>query len=195
MTEHVDSIAKLAANLSKLPSVGEKTALRYAYYILKAKSEYVDDLINAIKDVREKVKFCKICGNYCEDEVCEICSTRDHKVICVVTEPKDITAIEKLRNFKGVYHVLNGVLNPMLDIGPNDIRIKELIARLKDVEEVVIATDTDRAGEATASYLSSLIKPYGIKVTRIARGLPEGASVEYADQGTLTRSFANRYEI
>lgn len=196
MYEHIDPIAKLTAEFAKLPGVGEKTALRYAYYVLKSKQEYADELSKAVKEIKSKVKYCKICGCFSETEVCDICTNRDHKIICVVTEPKDIAPIEKLRNFKGVYHVLNGTLDPFHDIGPNELRVKELLERLDEsVEEVVIATDVDSAGEVTATYLKNKIKPLGVKVTRLAKGLPEGGSIEYADQGTLSRSFNYRYEI
>lgn len=196
MYEHIDPIAKLASEFSKLPSVGEKTALRYAYYILKSKQEYADQLSKAIKEIKSKVKYCKVCGCFSETEVCDICTKRNHKIICVVTEPKDISAMEKLRNFDGVYHVLNGTLDPFRNVGPTELRVNELLERLDGtVEEVLIATDFDAAGEVTATYLKNKIKPLGVKVTRLAKGLPEGSSIEYADQGTLSRSFSYRYEI
>lgn len=193
--KYIEPLAKLIAQLSKLPSVGEKTAARYAYAILNSPAEEVDELVDAIKEVKQNVHFCKVCGNYTENEVCDICATRKPTTICVVKEPKDIVALEKVKDFKGVYHVLGGVISPMEHIGPNDIRIKELLARLDGVEEVILATNPDIEGEATAMYIARLIKPMGIKVTRIARGLPEGSVIEYADESTLSRALSSRIEL
>ncbi len=193
--KYIEPLAKLIAQLSKLPSVGEKTAARYAYAILNSPAEEVDELVDAIKEVKQNVHFCKVCGNYTENEVCDICATRKPTTICVVKEPKDIVALEKVKDFKGVYHVLGGVISPMEHIGPNDIRIKELLARLDGVEEVILATNPDVEGEATAMYIARLIKPMGIKVTRIARGLPEGSVIEYADESTLSRALSSRIEL
>ena len=175
--------------------MGEKTAARYAYAILNSPAEEVNELVDAIREVKQNVHFCKICGNYTENEICDICQTRKPSVICVVKEPKDIVALEKVKDFKGVYHVLGGVISPMEHIGPNDIRIKELLARLDGVEEVILATNPDVEGEATAMYIARLIKPMGIKVTRIARGLPEGSVIEYADESTLSRALSSRIEL
>ena len=193
--KYIEPLAKLIAQLSKLPSVGEKTAARYAYAILNSPAEEVDELVDAIKEVKQNVHFCKVCGNYTENEVCDICATRKPTTICVVKDPKDIVALEKVKDFKGVYHVLGGVISPMEHIGPNDIRIKELLARLDGVEEVILATNPDVEGEATAMYIARLIKPMGIKVTRIARGLPEGSVIEYADESTLSRALSSRIEL
>lgn len=193
--KYIEPLARLIAQLSKLPSVGEKTAARYAYAILNSPEEEVNELVDAIRDVKQNVHFCKICGNYTENEICDICQTRKPSVICVVKEPKDIIALEKVKDFKGVYHVLGGVISPMEHIGPNDIRIKELLARLDGVEEVILATNPDVEGEATAMYIARLIKPMGIKVTRIARGLPEGSVIEYADESTLSRALSSRIEL
>lgn len=193
--KYIEPLARLIAQLSKLPSVGEKTAARYAYAILNSPEEEVNELVDAIRDVKQNVHFCKICGNYTENEICDICQTRKPSVICVVKEPKDIVALEKVKDFKGVYHVLGGVISPMEHIGPNDIRIKELLARLDGVEEVILATNPDVEGEATAMYIARLIKPMGIKVTRIARGLPEGSVIEYADESTLSRALTSRIEL
>lgn len=193
--KYIEPLARLIAQLSKLPSVGEKTAARYAYAILNSPAEEVNELVDAIRDVKQNVHFCKICGNYTENEICDICQTRKPSVICVVKEPKDIVALEKVKDFKGVYHVLDGVISPMEHIGPNDIRIKELLARLDGVEEVILATNPDVEGEATAMYIARLIKPMGIKVTRIARGLPEGSVIEYADESTLSRALSSRIEL
>ena len=193
--KYIEPLARLIAQLSKLPSVGEKTAARYAYAILNSPEEEVNELVDAIRDVKQNVHFCKICGNYTENEICDICQTRKPSVICVVKEPKDIVALEKVKDFKGVYHVLGGVISPMEHIGPNDICIKELLARLDGVEEVILATNPDVEGEATAMYIARLIKPMGIKVTRIARGLPEGSVIEYADESTLSRALSSRIEL
>ena len=193
--KYIEPLARLIAQLSKLPSVGEKTAARYAYAILNSPEEEVNELVDAIREVKQNVHFCKICGNYTENEICDICQTRKPSVICVVKEPKDIVALEKVKDFKGVYHVLGGVISPMEHIGPNDIRIKELLARLDGVEEVILATNPDVEGEATAMYIARLIKPMGIRVTRIARGLPEGSVIEYADESTLSRALSSRIEL
>lgn len=189
---YIEPLANLIAQLGKLPSVGEKTAARYAYHILNSSQEDADALIDAIQTVKREVHFCSICGNYTENDVCDICSSRDKKVICVVKEPRDIVALEKVKGFKGVYHVLGGVISPLEHIGPDDLRIRELIARLDGVEEVILATNPDVEGEATAMYLARLIKPLGIKCTRIARGLPEGSVIEYADESTLSRALSSR---
>lgn len=193
--KYIEPLARLIAQLGKLPSVGEKTAARYAYAILNLPNDEVDELVDAIKDVKNNVHFCKVCGNYTENEVCDICATRKHNVICVVKEPKDIVALEKVKDFNGVYHVLGGVISPMEHVGPNDIRIKELLARLDGVEEVILATNPDVEGEATAMYIARLIKPMGIKCSRIARGLPEGSVIEYADESTLSRALSSRIEL
>ncbi len=193
--KYIEPLARLIAQLSKLPSVGEKTAARYAYAILNSPDEEAEELIEAIRDVKQNVHFCKICGNYTENEICDICSERKANVICVVKEPKDIVALEKVKDFKGVYHVLGGVISPMEHVGPNDIRIKELLSRLDGVEEVILATNPDVEGEATAMYIARLIKPLGIKVTRIARGLPEGSVIEYADESTLSRALSSRITL
>ena len=193
--KYIEPLAKLIAQLSKLPSVGEKTAARYAYAILNSSDDEVNELVDAIKQVKESVHFCKNCGNYTENEICDVCATRKPTTICVVKEPKDIVALEKVKDFKGVYHVLGGVISPMEHIGPNDIRIKELLERLDGVEEVILATNPDVEGEATAMYIARLIKPLGIKVTRIARGLPEGSVIEYADESTLSRALSSRIEL
>lgn len=193
--KYIEPLARLIAEFGKLPSVGEKTAARYAYAILEAPSEDVDALIDAIKSVRENVHFCSICGNFTEHDICDICATRKAKTICVVKEPKDVTALEKVKGYDGVYHVLHGVISPMDRVGPDDIRIKELLARLGGVEEVILATNPDVEGEATAMYIARLIKPLGIKVTRIARGLPEGSVIEYADESTLSRALSSRTEL
>lgn len=189
---YIEPLANLISQLRKFPSVGEKTAARYAYYLLNSPDEDAEALIEAIRTVKREVHFCSICGNYTENDVCDICATRDKSTICVVKEPKDIVALEKVKNYNGVYHVLGGVISPLDNVGPEDLRIKELMARLDGVNEVIIATNPDVEGEATAMYLARLIKPLGIKCTRIARGLPEGSVIEYADESTLSRALASR---
>lgn len=193
--KYIEPLAMLIAEFGKLPSVGEKTAARYAYAILESSDEDVESLIDAIRNVKQNVHFCKICGAFTENEVCDICATRKAKTICVVKEPKDVSALEKVKGYDGVYHVLHGVISPMDRVGPDDIRIKELLARLDGVEEVILATNPDVEGEATAMYIARLIKPLGIKVTRIARGLPEGSVIEYADESTLSRALSSRTEL
>lgn len=192
---YVKPLSKLIAELTKLPGVGEKTAARYAYSILNYSDEDVSALVSAIEDVKKNVHFCKVCGNFTENEVCDICQTRDKSIICIVKEPKDVLAFEKIKGYKGVYHILHGVISPMDHVGPNDIRIKELLSRLDGVQEVILATNPDVEGEATAMYIASLIKPLGIKCTRIARGLPEGSVIEYADENTLSQALKLRVEL
>ena len=194
--QYIEPLAKLIAEFGKLPSVGQKTAARYAYALLNWSDEDIEKFSDAIRELKEKVHFCSICGNYTEDDVCEICKERTPETICVVTEPKDIKALEKLKGYTGVYHVLGGVISPMDGIGPEQLRIKELLNRLTpEVKEVILATNPDVEGEATAMYLARLIKPLGIKVTRIARGLPEGSIIEYADENTLQRALSSRIEL
>lgn len=192
---YIEPLAKLISEFTKFEGVGEKTAARYAYSILKRNDDEVEEFITALRDVKEKVKFCKICGNYTDDDTCDICKTRDKSVICVVKEPKDIQAFEKVKSYKGVYHVLHGVISPIERIGPDDINIKGLLSRLDGVQEVIVATNPDVEGEATALYIARLIKPLGIKVTRIARGLPEGSVIEYADEMTLSTALRTRVEL
>ena len=193
----IEPIGKLINEFSKLPGVGKKTAQRYAYKIIDMTEADARAFADAIIGVKRKVKYCNICGNFTEKDTCEICSTRQEDVICVVKEPKDVAAIEKLHEFKGVYHVLHGVIDPMDGIGPNDIRIRELLARLQSgkVKEVIVATNPDVSGDATAMYLARLIKPLGITVTRLAHGIPIGSEIEYTDDVTLTRAFVERNEL
>ena len=193
----IEPIGKLINEFSKLPGVGKKTAQRYAYKIIDMPEADARAFADAIIGVKRKVKYCSICGNFTEKETCEICATRDESVICVVKEPKDVAAIEKLHEFKGVYHVLHGVIDPMDGVGPNDIRIRELLARLSDgkVKEVIVATNPDVSGDATAMYLARLIKPLGITVSRLAHGIPIGSEIEYTDDVTLTRAFVERNQL
>ena len=193
----IEPIGRLINELSKLPGVGKKTAQRYAYKIIDMPEAEARAFADAILGVKRKVKYCKICGNFTEEETCGICRTRDKSVICVVKEPKDVTTIEKLHEFKGVYHVLHGVIDPLAGVGPNDIRIRELLARLneKEVKEVIVATNPDVSGDATAMYLAKLIKPFDVKVSRPAHGIPIGSEIEYTDEVTLARAFLERNEI
>ncbi len=187
-------LARLVAQFSKLPGVGAKTAQRYAYKIINMSEEEVEEFAQALVETKRSIHYCSICGNYTDDDVCEICATRDKSVICVVKEPKDVIAFEKIKDYSGVYHVLQGTLNPMQGIGVDDIRIKELMGRLVGVKEVIMATNPDIDGEATATYIARLIKPMGIKVTRIASGISMGSDIEYADEVSLSRALADRKE-
>ena len=190
----IEPIGRLINEFSKLPGVGKKTAQRYAYRIINMSESDARAFADAIVNVKRKVRYCKVCGNFTEEDVCEVCRTRDKGIICVVKEPKDVAAIEKLHEFKGVYHVLHGVIDPMEGVGPNDIRIKELLARIGEgeVKEVIVATNPDVSGDATAMYLARLIKPLGVTVTRLAHGIPVGSEIEYTDDVTRTRAFVER---
>lgn len=187
-------LSRLVAQFSKLPGVGAKTAQRYAYKIINMSEDEVQDFAKALVETKKSIHYCSICGNYTESDVCEICATRDKSVICVVKEPKDVIAFEKIKDYNGVYHVLQGTLNPMQGIGVDDIRIKELMGRLVGVKEVIMATNPDIDGEATATYIARLIKPMGIKVTRLASGISMGSDIEYADEVSLSRALADRKE-
>ena len=193
----IEPIGRLMNEFSKLPGVGSKTAQRYAYRIIDMTESEAAAFADAILAAKRKVRFCKVCGNFTVDEVCDICRVRDKSSICVVKEPKDVIALEKLREFKGVYHVLHGVIDPMNGVSPNDIRIKELLARIGEggVKEVIMATNPDVEGEATAMYIAKLLKPLGVKVTRLAHGIPIGSELEYADEVTLSRALIERKEI
>ena len=182
---------------SKLPGVGKKTAQRYAYKVIGMSESEARAFADAIVNAKRKVRFCSVCGNFTESDVCEICRTRDASQICVVKEPKDVIALEKLHEYKGVYHVLHGVIDPMNGVTPNDIRIKELLARVGEggVKEVIMATNPDVEGEATAMYIVKLLKPLGVTVTRLARGVPVGSELEYADEVTLSRALIERKAI
>ena len=191
-------ITKLIEELSALPGVGPKTAGRLAFHILDMPSEQVHDLASAIVEAKNNVKYCKICCTLTDQEVCPICSSnqRDHKTIMVVETTKDMAAYEKIGEYKGVYHVLHGAINPMAGIGQNDIKLKELFQRLKDdVDEVIIATNSSVEGEATAMYISKVVKPLGIKVTRIASGVPVGGDLECIDSVTLLRALEGRVTV
>lgn len=193
--KHPDAVLRLISRFSSLPGVGKKTAQRYAYAVIEMDEADVEDFADALKDVKEKVHRCSVCGNLTETDVCDICRTRDHSVICVVAEPKDILSIERVAGRTFVYHVLGGTLDPLGGKGPDELRIKELLARLDGVTEVIVATNPDVEGEATAVYLARLLRPMGIKVTRIAQGISMGSEIEYADEATLSRALESRREI
>lgn len=196
MDVFIEPIGRLINEFSKLPGVGKKTAQRYAYRIINMTEAEAKEFAEAVVDCKRKVRYCKVCGNFAEEDTCAICKQRQATSICVVKEPKDVIAMEKLHEFKGVYHVLHGVISPMDGVGPNDIRIKELLARVNpDVKEVIMATNPDVEGEATAMYIARLLKPLGVNVTRLAHGIPVGGELEYTDEVTLSRAFSERKSI
>jgi recombination protein RecR len=192
-------VQDLIDELGRLPGVGPKSAQRIAFHLLAADPVDVRRLITALIEVKEKVRFCRICGNVAEEDECRICrdTRRDLSVICVVEEPKDVVAIEKTREFRGRYHVLGGAISPIEGIGPDELRVKELMTRLADgtITELILATDPNLEGEATATYLARLVKPMGLQVTRLASGLPVGGDLEYADEVTLGRAFEGRRRL
>jgi recombination protein RecR len=189
-------VQDLIDELGRLPGVGPKSAQRIAFHLLQADPIDVKRLVSALVEVKDKVRFCTVCGNVAQEEQCRICRDprRDAALICVVEEPKDVVAIERTREFRGRYHVLGGAISPIEGIGPDDLRIRELLARLAsdDITEIIIATDPNIEGEATATYLARLLRPMGLRVTRLASGLPVGGDLEYADEVTLGRAFEGR---
>jgi recombination protein RecR len=189
-------VQDLIDELGRLPGVGPKSAQRIAFYLLAADPVDVRRLVSALTEVKDKVRFCVVCGNVAEEEQCRICRDprRDPAIICVVEEPKDVVAIERTREFRGRYHVLGGAISPIEGVGPDDLRIRELMSRLADgaITELILATDPNLEGEATATYLARLVKPMGLTVTRLASGLPVGGDLEYADEVTLGRAFEGR---
>jgi recombination protein RecR len=193
------ALARLLDELERLPGVGPKTAQRLAYYLLEADEGQARRLAQAIVEVKEKLQFCQRCYNFAQGEICEICSdeVRDTSLICVVEEPKDVVALERTRQYRGVYHVLHGVISPLDQVGPEQLRIEELLKRLREseVKEVIVATNPNVEGETTAMYLARLIHPLGVKVTRLASGLPVGGDLDYADEVTLGRALEGRREI
>ena len=194
----IDSMERLVNEFSKLPSVGKKTALRYAYFLLTMSENEVKDFADALVTAKEKIHYCKVCANFTDKEVCDICSKQKKEpIICVVKEPKDVTALEKVREFNGTYHVLHGVINPLEGKGPNDINIRSLLTRVSEeqIKEVIVATNPDVEGEATAMYIAKLLKPLGVKVSRIAQGISMGSELEYADEVTLSRALSDRKEM
>lgn len=193
------SLEALIDQFASLPGIGRKSAQRLAFHVLSQPEEEARAFAEAILEARNKVRCCKICQNLTEGEICSICASdrRDRSTICVVSEPRDVLSIERGREYNGVYHVLHGVLSPMSHVGPDDIRIKELLHRVadEDVEEVIMATNPDTEGEATAMYISRLLKPFQIKVTRLAYGIPVGSNLEFADDATLNRAIEGRTEM
>lgn len=197
MKNSVLPIERLINSFEKLVGVGQKTAQRYAYGVINMSEEDAINFANAILDVKNNVHYCKVCGNFTEKEVCDICQTRNSGVICVVKEPKDVLALEKVKDFDVRYHVLHGCISPLEGKGPDDIRIKELLSRLstESVTEVIMATNPDVEGEATAMYIAKLIKPLGVKVTRLAQGISMGSDIEFADEVTLSKALGSRVEL
>ncbi len=199
MDYYVSPLQNLIDEFRKLPGIGTKTAQRLAYHILNLPEEKALRFSKAIVEAKRKITYCKICQNFSDSEICSVCSNpaRDSGVICVVENPRDVVQMEKTNEFKGVYHILHGAISPMDNIGPEDIRIKELMTRVTggEVREVIMATNPNLEGETTAMYISKLLKPFGVKVTRIAHGVPVGGELEYADEVTLARALQGRIEL
>ena len=200
MSEQIESIARLKNQFSKLPGVGGKTAMRFAHFIVEQESSFAEQFAEAILEVKQKVQLCPRCGYFLEKgQKCQFCDNASRKkdIICVVAFPKDVIALEKTKSYNGEYHVLNGVISPLQKKGPNDLRIKELLERVKtnNIKEVIMATNPDIEGEATAIYISNILKPLGIKVSRIAQGIQMGSDIEFADVATLQHALENRNEI
>lgn len=192
------SIEKLIEEFAKLPGIGYKTAQRLALHVLNLPEDEVREFANALVRARGTIKYCSICGNYTDKDPCAICGNpnRDKSIICVVEQPKDIIAMEKVREYNGVYHVLHGTISPMAGRGPNDIKLKELVSRINaNINEVIVATNPNVEGEATAMYISKILHPLGVKVTRIAHGVPVGGDLDYADEVTLSKALEGRREI
>jgi recombination protein RecR len=196
---HPDPLTKLVEQLQRLPGIGAKSAQRLAFHVLKTPREEIDRLAEAMRDVKDRVTYCTICSNITDVDPCFYCTDaeRDPRIICVVEEPENVTAVEKTRDFKGKYHVLMGALSPLHGVGPDDLKIRPLLARVGagTVEEVILATNPNVEGEATAIYLAKLLKPLGVRVTRIAMGVPVGSDLEYADEVTMQRAMEGRREI
>ena len=193
------ALERLSEQFARLPGIGSKTAQKLAFQVLSMPQEQAQEFADAILDAKRSIHTCPVCQNLTDEEMCPICAdeTRDHSTICVVAEPRDVIAMERSREYTGVYHVLHGVISPLNHVGPDDIRIRELLARLQDgsVQEVIMATNPDTEGEATAMYLSRLLRPIGVKVTRLAYGIPVGSQLEYADEVTLLRALEGRREM
>lgn len=189
-----ESIEKAVAAFSKLPSIGKKSAQRLTYFILRQDEKFIDDFSQALTNLKSNVKLCSVCFNYTDVDPCPICNAnkRDRSVICVVEEPNDVLAVEKTNEFFGLYHVLHGVINPMEGVSANDIKIKELVHRIADVQEVILAINPSIEGEVTTQYIAKLLKPLDVKITRIASGIPLGSSLEWTDEATLTRALEGR---
>ncbi len=197
MSAYIESLARLINELSKLPGIGKRSATRLAYHILEIEKSDAINLAEAIVDARENVGFCEECGDFSQDKLCPLCADtkRDRTKICVVGDPRDVGAMERTGEFDGVYHVLHGTISPNNNRGPEDIRLKELLTRLSGVQEVIVATNPDLEGEATAMYIAKIIKPLGIKVSRIAHGVPVGSDLQYADEITLGRALVGRVTL
>ena len=194
MANNIGSMQRLINAFTLLPGVGQKTAERYAYSIINLSKDEVDFMANSLQEVKENVHFCSVCGNFTDLEVCDICSSRNSDIVCVVKDPKDVIALEKARNFKCLYHVLHGTISPLENKGPNDIRIKELLDRVNagGISEVILATNPDVEGEVTANYIAKILKTLGIKVSRLAQGIQMGSDLQYADEVTLTKAIEDR---
>jgi recombination protein RecR len=194
-----EPLTRLVEQLQRLPGIGAKSAARLAFHVLKTPRDEVERLVEAMRDVKERVTYCSVCSNITDTDPCYFCThpTRDHRLICVVEEPENVTGIEKTRDFNGVYHVLMGALSPLHGVGPDDLKIRELLARVGagGVEEVILATNPNVEGEATAIYLAKLLKPLGVRVTRIAMGVPVGSDLEYADEVTMHKAMEGRREV
>jgi recombination protein RecR len=194
-----EPLIRLVEQLQRLPGIGRKSAQRLAFHILKTPRDEADRLCDAVRDVKDRVTYCSVCNNITETDPCEICTSdgRDHRVICVVEEPQNVLAVEKTRDFKGAYHVLMGAISPLQGVGPDDLKIKGLLQRVGNghVDEVILATNPNVEGEATAIYLARLMKPLGVKVTRIAMGVPVGSDLEYADEITMHKAMEGRREV
>ena len=200
MARYAASISKLIKELGKLPGIGSKSAQRLAFYLLAQPENDVKALADAILEARQSTRLCSQCCNLTDQDPCQICASggRDQQIICVVEQPRDVSAMERMHEYKGLYHVLHGVISPMQNIGPEQIKLRELLARLRehdDISEVILATNSTVEGEATAMYISKLLKPSGIRTTRLAHGLPVGSDLEYADEVTLARAMEGRREI
>ena len=204
MLEYAEPVTRLIDELKRLPSIGHKSAQRLAFHVMRAPEADLERLISALREVKQKIVLCSVCNNLTEINPCRFCASpgRDHSVICVVEEPHSLVAVEKTRSFKGVYHVLHGSLSPIRHIGPSELQLANLLPRLKPenndgvaVKEVILATNPTTEGEATANYISRLLKPLGLRVTRIAMGMPVGSDLEYVDEVTMDKALANRHEI
>ncbi len=197
--QYIEPLAKLIEQFRALPGVGSKTAVRLAYHVIDMDPAKARNLAGAILEAKEKIGFCSVCCNLSDKDPCVICSSvkRDHETVCVVEQPQDVAAVERMHDYHGVYHVLHGALSPLEGVGPENLRVKELLARLSDgtVKEVIMATNPNVEGEATAMYIARLLKPMGLRVTRIAHGLPVGGDLEYADEVTLAKAMENRVEL
>lgn len=194
----IDSMERLVNEFSKLPGVGKKTAQRYAYYLLTMSEGDVASFAESMINAKQKIHYCKVCANFTDKEVCDICSKpKKEPIICVVKEPKDVIALEKVKEFNGTYHVLHGVINPLEGKGPNDINIRSLLSRVsaEQITEVIVATNPDVEGEATAMYIANILKPLGVKVSRIAQGVSMGSELEYTDAVTLSKALTSRREM